>query len=90
MESPIHEFFGLSYANYFVMQRRLLEEMPYEWQKQFVDLVNQIGDTFDMEYVPQDFEIKAKAENGQYIHDPYSEYRHPMGKVPRKEKHRNQ
>lgn len=35
-EDRIHEFFGLTYANYLVVNRSLLQSMPDEWQDKFI------------------------------------------------------
>lgn len=37
----IHEWFGLSYANYLVMPRSLLQSMPDDWQQRFVGLLHE-------------------------------------------------
>ncbi|MGW4270808.1 hypothetical protein ACWEGQ_00220 [Streptomyces seoulensis] len=47
----VHGYFGLSYANYLVLPRTLLQSMPDEWQHQLVGLLNQFHDAF--EHVPQ-------------------------------------
>ena len=39
----VHGWFGLSYANYAVLPRTLLQSMPEDWQCQFVALM----DVFD-------------------------------------------
>ena len=38
-ESPIHWYFGLSYANYLVLPRSVLQSMPIKWQEDFVKLL---------------------------------------------------
>lgn len=43
----IHLWFSLSYANYLVLPRSVLQSMPDEWQKQFVLLLNEAQETFD-------------------------------------------
>ncbi|MFE6412604.1 hypothetical protein ACFVOR_37355 [Streptomyces sp. NPDC057837] len=43
----IHTYFGLSYANYLVLPRTLLQSMPAEWQHRFVGLVNELHDAFE-------------------------------------------
>jgi hypothetical protein len=47
----VHTYFGLSYANYLVLPRTLLQSMPATWQVRFVSLVNELHDAF--EHVPQ-------------------------------------
>lgn len=41
IDRPIHNWFGLSYANYFVAPRLLLDSMPLDWQRRFVELVEE-------------------------------------------------
>jgi hypothetical protein len=48
---PIHGHFGLTYANYLVIPRSLLQSMPEQWQQQFVDLVDELHTAFA--HVPQ-------------------------------------
>ncbi|MFD8777579.1 hypothetical protein [Streptomyces sp. NPDC059916] len=47
----IHKHFGLSYANYLVLPRTLLQSMPDEWQAQFVALLEKLDVSFH--HVPQ-------------------------------------
>jgi hypothetical protein len=47
----VHTYFGLSYANYLVLPRTMLQSMPEDWQTRFVALLNQFHDAF--EHVPQ-------------------------------------
>lgn len=46
-DGPIHGFFGLSYANYLVVPRAVLQSMPLEWQERFVACLRELGHTFD-------------------------------------------
>lgn len=46
-ESPIHKFFGLSYANYFVCPRSVLQSMPVEWQKRFLSIMEELDESID-------------------------------------------
>ncbi len=38
---PMHGWFGLSYASYLVLPRSLIQEMPEEWQKRMVELLEE-------------------------------------------------
>jgi len=42
----IHTSFGLSYANYLVLPRTLLQSMPEEWQHRFVSMVDELQAAF--------------------------------------------
>ncbi|MFD7868021.1 hypothetical protein [Streptomyces sp. NPDC059783] len=50
-DGPIHTWFSLSYSNYLVLHRTLLQSMPAEWQTQFVALLGELDTAF--EHVPQ-------------------------------------
>ena len=41
-EEPIHEWFELSYSNYLVVQRVILQSMSLEWQKRFVKCLDEL------------------------------------------------
>lgn len=45
--TDIHGWFGLSYANYLVMPRALLQSMPEEWQLRFTPMLDEFMDAFD-------------------------------------------
>lgn len=55
----IHKHFGLSYANYLVLPRTLLQSMPQEWQTKFVALLKVMEEAF--EHVPQAEVYKVEA-----------------------------
>jgi len=50
-DGPIHEHFSLSYANYLVLPRTLLQSMPLDWQEGFVRHLDQLHEAF--QHVPQ-------------------------------------
>lgn len=50
-ERGIHEWFGLTYANYLVLPRTLLQSMPAEWQQRMVACLDELDTAFD--HVPQ-------------------------------------
>jgi len=43
----IHGWFGLSYANFLVLPRSLLQSMPDEWQERFVSCLHELDEAFD-------------------------------------------
>lgn len=43
----VHTYFGLTYANYLVRPRTLLQSMPDEWQSRFVDCLRELDAAFD-------------------------------------------
>lgn len=49
----VHGFFSLSYSNYLVLHRTLLQSMPDEWQVRFVDCINELTHAYrHIEHAP--------------------------------------
>lgn len=42
----VHAWFGLSYSNYLVIPRTLLQSMPKEWQRDFVAKLSELDEAF--------------------------------------------
>jgi hypothetical protein len=58
----VHTYFGLSYANYLVINRTVLQSMPLDWQDKLVKLLDQLEAAFggvDVEY---------HVETGQWVY----------------------
>lgn len=45
-DDDVHTWFGLSYANYAVLPRTLLQSMPPHWQRHFVACMRELDDAF--------------------------------------------
>lgn len=43
---PIHSHFGLSYANYLVLHRTLMQSMPAHWQRRMVACLDELEHSF--------------------------------------------
>lgn len=55
---PVHAYFGLTYANFLVIHRAQLQSMPLDWQKQFVELLEDLNAAYaHLGHV--DFEVKT-------------------------------
>jgi hypothetical protein len=63
----IHRHFSLSYANYLVLPRTLLQSMPDEWQARFVALLDEMDDAF--QHVPQAEGYKVEAATQREVSD---------------------
>lgn len=71
----IHNYFGLSYANYLVLPRSVLQSMSDEWQKQFIVLLEQISEQFGTDWEPEGgYRVLALDNNNKFIKDLYSDY----------------
>lgn len=73
-DTPIHDAFGLSYANYLVYPRSVLERMPVKWQAKLVQMFNELHDRLD--YEAPDYSVHARI-GGKFVKDPLREYRRP-------------
>jgi hypothetical protein len=74
-EEAIHTFFGLSYSNYLVLPRSVLQSMPDEWQYKFVTLIEQIPEIIDEDFEPAGgYKVFALDENKKFTKNPYSDY----------------
>ena len=87
MKNSVHCWFGLTYANYLVLPRVLMEGMPMEWQEQFTRLLDEMKETF--EPVDDNYSVYLRDNNGKFKKDIYSNYRHPVA-LPYKKKMRGQ
>jgi hypothetical protein len=56
---PIHEYFGLTYANYLVRPRALLQSMPATWQGRFAGCLRELDDAFAHLDVAAEYDVTA-------------------------------
>jgi hypothetical protein len=45
-DDPVHAWFGLSYSNYLVLHRTLMQSMPVEWQRRMVACLEELRAAF--------------------------------------------
>lgn len=64
----IHTHFGLSYANYLVLPRTLLQSMPEEWQHEFVTLLEKFGEAFSHVDQAEAYDVKTGVD--RYLNEP--------------------
>ena len=46
-DEPIHEYFGLTYAQFLVVSRTALQSMPVSWQHRLVQCLRELEDSID-------------------------------------------
>lgn len=56
---PVHTWFGLSYSNYAVLHRALMQSMPVEWQDRMVACLEELHDAFDHVEQASGYEVHA-------------------------------
>lgn len=62
-DGPIHDWFGLSYCNYQVLHRTLMQSMPLDWQQRMVACLTELRDAFEHLPQPEVFDVKAATEH---------------------------
>ena len=76
-DSPVHDWFELSYAQYLTVPRSIMEAMPVEWQAQMAQLLTELDDAFDWRPESGRYWCRLKDGSGRFIGDPLQEYRRP-------------
>ena len=60
---PVHTWFGLSYSNYLVLHRTLMQSMPAEWQQRMVACLREMDTAFEHVPQPEAFRVEAATEH---------------------------
>jgi hypothetical protein len=81
-DEPIHEHFGLSYANYLMLHRTLLQSMPLSWQRKFVALLGELAEAYAHLDDPVAFRVQPVDAGGRYARDPVPHYDRGRAFVP--------
>lgn len=73
-DEPIHGWFGLTYANYQVLHRSILQSMPVEWQRKFVALLEEMHEAAqDIEQATK-YRVTPVGYDGKFEHEPVPHY----------------
>lgn len=62
-DGPIHGWFGLSYCNYQVLHRTLMQSMPVEWQERMVACLEELAAAYAHIERPEAFKVEAATEH---------------------------
>ena len=74
-DTGVHEWFGLTHANYLVLPRSLLQSLPEEMQYRLTEVLDEIDDLARANKVPSlDYRVQAVDERGRFISDPVPHY----------------
>ncbi|WP_438028978.1 hypothetical protein [Sorangium sp. So ce233] len=77
LNGPIHLWFSLSYGNYLVIPRALLQSMPVEWQERMVKCLEELkreADAAGVECVST-YRVHPVDGRGRFIPEPVPHYR---------------
>lgn len=69
----VHAWFGLTYANYLVVPRSVMQSMPEDWQHRFTALMDEVSDAFGHLEWPS-YSVATTDEYGKFIRDPIPPY----------------
>lgn len=82
----IHDWFELTYSNFLVLHRSILQSMPQKWQEDFVKKLEEIEKaTSKLKDLPASFWVRARSGN-KFIYDPYRGYERGRRKIKLYEK----
>jgi hypothetical protein len=71
----IHGWFELTYSNYLVIPRAVLQSMPDRWQEEFVALLDEAREAFGHLDHPASYGVFARdGETGRFYRDPVPHY----------------
>lgn len=62
LDGPVHEWFGLSYSNYAVLHRTLMQSMPLDWQDRIVACLEELDDAYHHIDHPRCYQVTAATE----------------------------
>lgn len=78
---PIHTAFGLTYASFLVVPRAVLQAMPVEWQRKFVEMMEELNEKFPWESSLKNVDkfLVQGRYNGKFVSLPsgLTDYRRP-------------
>lgn len=69
----IHTWFNLTYANYLVLPRSVLQSMPDEWQTSFVALLEEMEEVYGGLAWPE-YAVTVRGPGGRFAADPIPPY----------------
>lgn len=77
---PMHEFFELSYAQYLVLQRSVIQSMPLPWRIRLRVLLDELDETID--WRRDGYVVRREDEDGDEIEDDLADYQRGRRRIP--------
>lgn len=62
-DGPVHHWFELTYSNYLVLPRTLLQSMPTAWQERIVACLGELRDAYSHLPQAEGYEVHAATEH---------------------------
>lgn len=79
-DSPIHEWFELSHAQFLTVPRLVMESMSIEWQEKMARLLDEMDEALDWRPREGRYWVRLRDARGRFSEAPLWDYRH--GKLP--------
>lgn len=83
---PIHGWFELSHAQYLTVPRSVLQSMPLEWQRRFVECLQELDDTMDWRPSEGRYWVQLRDGDGKRVADPLADYERGRRRIERRAK----
>ncbi len=74
MSEPFHEWFSLSYSNYLVLPRTILQSLPEGLQQRMVDCLNDAHDLLHDKHLYLNYTVQMRDKKGRFIRDDLADY----------------
>lgn len=73
---PVHAWFGLTYSNYLVEPRALLQSMPVDWQRRFVRCLRELEHVVTAAgvEVAEGYTVQPRTDDGCFVSEPVPHY----------------
>lgn len=69
-DGPVHGWFGLSYANYLVVPRSLMQSMQLDWQERMCVCLHEMEGLFGDSFSPPGrYRVNVIGEGGRFVPD---------------------
>lgn len=83
-DTDIHLWFGLSYANYLVLHRSVLQSMPDVWQYEFTVLLEELDERAREAGLPMGlrYTVHVRDDNNRFMEDPIPHYNRGRTRIP--------
>lgn len=81
-DDPVHTWFELSYAQYLTIPRSILQSMGREWQRRFVQCLEELDEAIDWRPSEGRYWVRLKDGQGRFVHDPFMDYQRGRRVIP--------
>ncbi len=81
-DEPVHEWFELSYAQYLTIPRSVLQSMPVEWQRTFVQCLEELDEAIDWRPKSGGYWCYLKDRDGNLLDDSLADYERGRRRLP--------